>query len=229
MPSIKLNIGRTKTKRIAIDSNIATKNNLVLTYKKSILHSHKDIKAATKTSAIMVAPEQSDANKINLATNYKKAVSKSRYDKKAYVQCSRSQVIHSSFNTDSTETSSVLTTEEVMFDTWGIESFTDLNIEKTRKSFTMNKQSALRTTRSIIEVKQPDCRESKSRNSWISSSFNADADNSSDDELDDSIYTLLEDQDGSHFRKLSLHDVLVEEELSFRKSFVCNDGDRSLD
>jgi hypothetical protein len=91
----------------------------------------------------------------------------------------------------------------------------------------MNKQSTI-TSRTVIQFKEPNCHQPKGRSSWVSSSFNADADNS-DDELDDSVYTLLDDQDECHFRKLSLHDILVEEELSFRKSLVWNDEDRSLD
>jgi hypothetical protein len=70
--------------------------------------------------------------------------------------------------------------------------------------------------------------------SWIDStwdggaSFNFDEDNDSEDELDDSLYQLLDDDMDSpeQFKKLSLHNILVEEELSFQKSLVWNDDEK---
>lgn len=231
MPGIKLNIGGNKTKQVAHDSKTATtrgtsnvRMNLVLSCKKSMFRSHQDIKTCKETSAIIATSKPPNANTSDLVTGYKKPMLKSHQDNTSYVQASRSRVINSSFNTaDGTETSSVLTTDEIMFDTWGIESST--NIDDMRRSFTISNQSTSRTSRSIIEFKEPNGHQPKSRNSWVSSSFNADVDNS-DDELDDSVYTLLDDQDECHFRKLSLHDILVEEELSFRKSLVWNDEDK---
>jgi hypothetical protein len=145
--------------------------------------------------------------------------------------------ISASFNTtDDTESSSVLTNEDGLFDMWGLDATT--NLDELRRSFT-NKES-LRTTRpvlqlksknatNVIEFKDPEKCHPKNRNSWISSSFNADGDADPEDDLDDSIYTLLDDDEECHFRKLSLHDILVEEELSFRKSLIVNDEERSAD
>lgn len=71
--------------------------------------------------------------------------------------------------------------------------------------------------------------------SWIDStwdggsSFNYDEDvESVEDALDDSLYQLLDDDDDSpeQFKKLSLHNILVEEELSFQKSLVWNDDEK---
>ena len=70
--------------------------------------------------------------------------------------------------------------------------------------------------------------------SWIDStwdggaSFNFEEDNDSEDELDDSLYQLLDDDMDSpeQFKKLSLHNILVEEELSFQKSLVWNDDEK---
>jgi hypothetical protein len=71
--------------------------------------------------------------------------------------------------------------------------------------------------------------------SWVDStwdggsSFNFEDDaNSCDDELDDSLYQLLDDdvETPEQFKKLSLHDILVEEELSFQRSLVWNDDEK---
>jgi hypothetical protein len=71
--------------------------------------------------------------------------------------------------------------------------------------------------------------------SWIDSTwdggsscnFEEDAD-SVEDELDDSLYQLLDDDVDSpeQFKKLSLHNILVEEELSFQRSLVWNDDEK---
>ena len=106
-----------------------------------------------------------------------------------------------------------------------------------RRSFN-DKPGSPRSTRHVIEfksksatnvigLKNPDNSKSKNRSSWVSSSFNADCETNSEEELDASIYTLLDEEEESHFRKLSLHDVLVEEELSFRTSLLLNDDERS--
>jgi hypothetical protein len=127
-----------------------------------------------------------------------------------------------------------LIADDGLFEVWGIDSSTDL--DELRRSFTVNDKHSPRPTRpviefksestaKVIEFKDPEARPPKKR-SWISSSFN-DGDVESEDELDDSVYTLLNDDEDCQFRKLSLHDILVEEELSFRKSLVWNDEERS--
>jgi hypothetical protein len=73
--------------------------------------------------------------------------------------------------------------------------------------------------------------------SWIDStwdggsSFNFEDDaNSCEEELDDSLYQLLDLDDDvdtpEQFKKLSLHNILVEEELSFQRSLVWNDDEK---
>ena len=72
--------------------------------------------------------------------------------------------------------------------------------------------------------------------SWIDStwdggsSFNFDDEDveSVEDALDDSLYQLLDEDNDSpeQFKKLSLHNVLVEEELSFQRSLVWNDDEK---
>ena len=70
--------------------------------------------------------------------------------------------------------------------------------------------------------------------SWIDStwdggaSFNLEDNESIEDELDDSLYQLLDDEVDTpeQFKKLSLHNILVEEELSFQRSLVWNDDER---
>jgi hypothetical protein len=48
--------------------------------------------------------------------------------------------------------------------------------------------------------------------------------------LDDSLYQLLDLDDDvdtpEQFKKLSLHNILVEEELSFQRSLVWNDDEK---
>jgi hypothetical protein len=68
------------------------------------------------------------------------------------------------------------------------------------------------------------------RNSWVCSSWDPSesfCDNSEEEEdLDDSLYQLLDAESSEHSpkaKKLSLHNILVEEELSFQKSLVWNE------
>ena len=208
IPGLKLNIRKTKPKQGAQDSTAGPKSKLPET---------------KKTAAIS-----------------KKSMFKSRQGGKAR-EASRPNVISTSFNTtDDTESSSVLTAEDGLFDMWGIDTSSSTNLDDLRTHFANDKSGSPRTTRPVIEfnskcstgsdigLKDPQIRRPKNRNSWISSSFNADGDADSEDELDDSIYTLLDDEEENcHFRKLSLHDILIEEELSFRKSLVWNDEERS--
>ncbi|KAL7506874.1 hypothetical protein ACHAXN_004090 [Cyclotella atomus] len=206
MPVLKLNIRRpSKSKQVAQDSSS---------------HQKSKLPEVMKTS-----------------TSYKKSMFKnqSRQEGKSSKESSRPRVIVASFNTtDDTESSSVLTNEDGLFDMWGLDSTTNLDV--LRRSFT-NKESPRssrpvlqlksKSAANVIEFKDPETCHPKNRNSWISSSFNADCDADSEDDLDDSIYTLLDDDEECHFRKLSLHDILVEEELSFRKSLIVNDEERS--
>lgn len=67
--------------------------------------------------------------------------------------------------------------------------------------------------------------------SWVDSTWDggsSDDANSCDAELDDSLYQLLDDdvETPEQLKKLSLHNILVEEELSFQRSLVWNDDEK---
>lgn len=207
MPVLKLNIRRNRSKQVVRYSDTSPSSK-----------SHEAKKATLKSKKSIFHNCQEN-------------------NKSAPRECSHSEVINASFDTtDDAQSSSVPTAKEGLSDMWGINMST--NLDDLRRNFTSDKPGNSRSTRTVtefkskfntdvIELKDPETLKPKNRSSWVSSSFNADCEFDSEEELDASIYTLLDEEEECQFRKLSLHDVLMEEELSFRKSLLWNDEDRS--
>lgn len=180
----------------------------------------------SRSNSKQVVPQGSNASMVNKASDTKKSkksiFKSSRQGSKQSSKKQETQILDESDATDRTDFSE-FTLEDGLFSG---------SVDKTRRSNG--------TTRPILkELDDTEKTRSSARRpgnrhgSWIDStwdggSFNFDDDNESADELDDSLYQLLDDDMDSpdQFKKLSLHNILVEEELSFQRSLVWNDEEK---
>lgn len=99
--------------------------------------------------------------------------------------------------------------------------------------FSCNIDETRRTNNRTKEDNTVKSRRGNRQGSWIDStwdggaSFNLEDNESEEDDLDDSLYQLLDEEEDTpeQYKKLSLHNILVEEELSFQRSLVWNDDE----
>jgi hypothetical protein len=197
MAGLKLNIGRSKSKQIAPQNNSKDGN--------------------TRSNS----PRSSDTKKKLLSCDFKKAMfrssrqdgqgSKSRASPRYPQEDSDTHVTHRSEYSDFTIENGL---------------FTDCEDPRCG-----TKSSSRPNSKELDDINEspPERLPSQHRNSsWICSTWDGGSfcSEESEDELDDSLYQLLDspNDNSDQFKKLSLHNILVEEELSFQRSLVWNDA-----
>ncbi|KAL7481236.1 hypothetical protein ACHAW6_006908 [Cyclotella cf. meneghiniana] len=209
MPGIKLNIVRPKSKQIA-PQNSARKAN------------SPSAKLTSSSSSSEIKK-----NKIVLNCDFKKAMFNSSQTQGAK-SCARQELDISDTDATARTDFSEFTVERGLLPD---------NIYKPRRSVDNETTDRPDGTEldNIKESETPPSHQGQQEHrhsSWICSTWDGGSfcsdDNDSQDDFDDSLYQLLDQGNDSsdQFRKLSLHNILVEEELSFQRSLVWNDEER---
>lgn len=215
MPGIKLNIGRAKSKQIAPQNS----------FRKTSNPAAKSSPSSSTSSSL--TPSDSKKNKIVLNCDFKKAMFNSSQSQGTKPPTHQELDISDTDATARTEFSEFTDEQCLRPD----------NFYKPRRCVD-NENTTRPVPQELDNIDESETQPSHRghrehrHSSWICSTWDGGSfcseDNDSEDEFDDSLYQLLDQGDDSpdQFKKLSLHNILVEEELSFQRSLVWNDEER---